>query len=87
MQTAIVFLIVAAAAAYAAWQLMPQGLRRWLLDRLIVVAPRGASCLLRLRESAESSGCSSCKACRENMRVSAPPAQAGTERQGRRING
>jgi len=65
MQTAIVFLIVAAAAAYAAWQLMPQGLRRWLLDRLIVVAPRGASWLLRLRESAESSGCSSCKACRE----------------------
>ena len=39
MQGLAVSLIVAAAAGYAAWQLMPQSMRRWLIGRLMVVAP------------------------------------------------
>jgi len=63
MQSLTVFLIVAVAAAYAAWLLMPQTLRRWLIGRLRVVVPSGHAWLARLEADAESSGCSSCKGC------------------------
>ena len=39
MQIIIVSVIVAVAAGYAAWQLMPQSMRHWLIGRLMVVAP------------------------------------------------
>ena len=63
MQGLIVSLIVAAAAGYAAWQLMPQSVRRWLIGRMMVVAPSRRTWLARLEAKAENSGCSSCKGC------------------------
>ena len=63
MQGMIVSLIVAAAAGYAAWQLMPQSTRRWVTRRLMVIVPSQHARLARLEAEAESSGCSSCKGC------------------------
>ena len=63
MQGVIVFLIVAAAAGYAAWQLMPQSMRRWLIRPLMVIAPSQRARLARLEAEAQNSGCSSCKGC------------------------
>ena len=61
MQVVAVSLIVAVAAAYAAWLLMPQNVRRWLIDELMVIAPSHRAWLVRLQANAENSGCSSCK--------------------------
>lgn len=47
MESAIVFLVVGAAAVYAAWQLAPQALRRRVLGETSVA----------------SGGCASCKGC------------------------
>ena len=63
MQSLTVFLIVVAAAGYAAWQLMPQSMRRWLIGRLTVVAPSHCAWIARLESAAENSGCGSCKGC------------------------
>jgi hypothetical protein len=63
VQGPIVFLIVAAAAAYAAWQLMPQGMRRWLVGRLAAIAPSRRAWLARLEAGAGDSACGSCKGC------------------------
>jgi len=63
MQNLAVFLIVTAAAGYAAWQLMPRVLRRWLIGRLRVVAPSRRAWLARMEADAERSGCASCKGC------------------------
>ena len=57
MQNLAVLLIVVVAAGYAAWQLMPQTLRRWLIGRLRVVTPSRRAWLARLEKNAESSGC------------------------------
>ena len=75
MQGLAVSLIVAAAAGYAAWQLMPQSMRRWLIGRLMVVAPSRRAWLARLEADAEDSGCSSCKGCAADGRVPALPGQ------------
>ena len=64
MQTLIAFLIVALAAIYAAWLFMPQALRRWLVARLVLIAPRSQRArLARLQADEESVGCSTCKGC------------------------
>ena len=63
MQGLIVSLIVVAAACYAAWQLMRQSMRSWLIRRLTVIAPSQRARLARLEAEAENSGCSSCKGC------------------------
>jgi hypothetical protein len=79
MQGLTVSLIVAAAAAYAAWQLMPQSMRRWLVGRLMVIAPSRRVWLARLEADAENSGCSSCKGCAADGQAPAPPRQAKIE--------
>jgi hypothetical protein len=63
MQNLAVFLIVTVAAGYAAWQLMPRIVRRWLIGRLRVVAPSRRAWLARVEADAERSGCASCKGC------------------------
>ncbi|MGE5088136.1 MAG: hypothetical protein ACM3QY_03335 [Candidatus Levyibacteriota bacterium] len=68
MQVLLVFAIVAVAAAYAGWVLMPQGLRRWLAGRLILVAPSRRAWLARLASNAENAGCGSCKGCATRRR-------------------
>ena len=72
MQNLIVFLIVAAAAGYAAWQLMPQFMRRWLIVRMMVIAPSRSAWLARVETGAENSGCRSCKGCSTGLQASAP---------------
>lgn len=73
MQTFIAYFIVAIALVYAGWLFMPQGARRWLIARLITVAPSSQRArLARLRADAESVGCSTCKGCATD----APPAAA-----------
>ena len=64
----LAYLIVAAAAAYASWILMPGPLRRRLVVALRRVAPDGAQSLLARMDAAET-GCSTCKGC-------AAPAEA-----------
>lgn len=64
MQALIAYSVVAAAATYAAWILMPQQLRRWLASRLCTVVPvarRGW--MARLEKAGHESGCSTCKGC------------------------
>ena len=77
MQGPMVFLIVAAAAGYAGWLLMPQGMRRWLVRRLMAVAPSRSTWLARLEANAEAGGCSSCKGCAAGGR---PPVRPGPAR-------
>lgn len=77
MQGLMVFLIVAAAAAHAGWLLMPQGMRRWLVRRLTVVAPLRSAWLARLEANAEAGACGSCKGCAAGGR---PPARPGPAR-------
>lgn len=72
MQGLIVSLIVAAAAVYAAWQLMPQGMRRWLAGRLAAVAPSRRAWLARLEASAEDGACGGCKGCADGNAPAAP---------------
>ena len=79
MQPLIVSLIVAAAAGYAAWQLMPQSMRRWLIGRLMVVAPSRRAWLARLEANAENGGCSSCKGCAGDDQAPASPGRAKIE--------
>ena len=86
MQGLTVSLIVAAAAAYAAWQLMPQSMRRWLIGRLMVIAPSRRAWLAHLEADAENSGCSSCKGCAADGQAPAPPGQAKIEVHRRGVN-
>ena len=79
MQGLTVALIVAAAAAYAAWQLMPQSMRHWLIGRLRVVAPSRRVWLARLEAEVENSGCSTCKGCAADGQAPASPRQAKIE--------
>ena len=79
MQGLTVALIVAAAAGYAGWLLMPQGMRRSLLRRLMVVAPSRRAWLARVEANAETGGCSSCKGCAAGGRAPAPPGPARIE--------
>ena len=73
MQTLITYLIVAIAILYAGWLFMPQALRRWLIARLIEIAPSSQRArLARLQSGAESVGCSSCKGCATDAPPSAP---------------
>jgi len=73
MQTLITYLIVAIAILYAGWLFMPQVLRRWLITRLIAVAPSSQRArLARLGSGAESVGCSTCKGCATDAPSSAP---------------
>ncbi len=73
MQTLITYLIVAIAILYAGWLFMPQVLRRWLIARLIEIAPSSQRArLARLQSGAESVGCSSCKGCATDAPPSAP---------------
>ena len=73
MQTLITYFIVAIAILYAGWLFMPQVLRRWLIARLIEIAPSSQRArLARLQSGAESVGCSSCKGCATDAPPSAP---------------
>ena len=86
MQGLTVSLIVAAAAAYAAWQLMPQSMRHWLIGRLMVIAPSRRAWLGRLEAKAENSGCSSCKGCAADGQAPAEPRHARIEVHRQRSN-
>jgi hypothetical protein len=79
MQALAVSIIVAAAAGYAAWQFMPRRMRRWLVGRLMIVAPSLRSSLTRLAARAERGGCHSCKGCAADRQVVASPVQANIE--------
>ena len=64
MQALIAYFIVAIALAYAGWLFMPQGVRRWLIARLIAIVPSSQRArFARLQTGAESVGCSTCKGC------------------------
>jgi hypothetical protein len=62
MQILVVSLIVAVAACYAAWQLLPKPWLQWIIGRAMKVAP-GQAWLERLAARVEESGCAGCKAC------------------------
>lgn len=76
MQMLVVSMIVAVAAGYAGWLLMPQGMRRRLVGRLMVVAPSRRAWLARVASNAENGGCSSCRGCAGRQRAPAPPGGA-----------
>src|SRR5262249_8601313 len=75
MQILIVSLIVAVAACYAAWQLLPKPWLQWLLGRALKIAP-GHAWLQPLAARVEESGCAGCKAC--------PPEPANGDKKGAR---
>jgi hypothetical protein len=69
MQTVIAYFIVAIASIYAAWLFIPRAARRWLIGRLILIAPSlWRTRLTRLQTTAESDGCSTCKGCETNAK-------------------
>jgi len=68
MQALIVYAIVAVAAVYAAWLLMPAALRRRMLAWLGRIVPAGMQPLLA-RLDAEDTGCSSCKGCASDAKA------------------
>ena len=76
MQMLVVSIVVAVAAGYAGWLLMPQVLRRWLVGRLMVVAPPRRAWLARLASNAENGGCGSCRGCAARGRAPASPGGA-----------
>ena len=70
MQTLITYFIVALATIYAAWLFMPQAARRWLVARLVLIAPPSQRArLARLQADAESVGCSTCKGCETDTKA------------------
>ena len=70
MQTLIVYIIVTLAALYAAWLFMPQAARRWLVARLVLIAPPSQRArFARLQADAESAGCSTCKGCETDTKA------------------
>ena len=73
MQMLLVSMIVAVAGGYAGWLLMPQGLRRLLIDRLMAIAPSRRAWLARLASNAENGGCSSCRGCAARGRAAVAP--------------
>lgn len=79
MQHLLVFLIVAAAAGYAAWQLMPRVLRRWLIGRMMIIAPSCGAWLARRAIGAENNGCRSCKGCSAGTQAAAAQGRVGTD--------
>jgi hypothetical protein len=71
MQALIAYVIVAIAIIYAGWLFMPQAMRRWLIARLIGVAPSSQRAhLARLQSDTESVGCNTCKGCATDARAS-----------------
>ncbi|HEY5928841.1 MAG TPA: hypothetical protein VIU02_00885 [Burkholderiales bacterium] len=73
MQALITYLIVAAASAYAAWLLMPQALRRWLVANLKSVVPASRQkWIARLERASEETGCTTCKACATDEKSPTP---------------
>jgi hypothetical protein len=79
MQAIVAYLIVVIAAFYAAWLLMPQGLRRRLIDRLGRIAPSKRAWLERASADGAGTGCSTCKGCEDESGRSASPGQAKIE--------
>jgi hypothetical protein len=75
MQTLIAYCIVVTAVIYAGWVFMPQAMRRWLVARLIAIAPTSQrDRLARFQLGGESAGCGTCKGCADH----APAAPAKT---------
>lgn len=73
MQTLIAYFIVAIALIYAGWLFMPQAMRRWLISRLIGVAPSSQRArLARMQADTESVGCSTCKGCATDAPAAGP---------------
>jgi len=80
LQHLIVGLIVASAALYSAWSLMPAGLRRSAAARLarglrrwgVADAQRAAKLESALGAASGCSECSSCKGCATPTRAGAP---------------
>jgi len=79
MQGLAVTVIVAAAAVYAAWQLMPRRMRHWIIGRLTAIAPSRRAWFARLEADAESGGCGSCKGCAADAHPPDSPGQARIE--------
>ncbi len=75
MQAVIVFVIVAAAALYASWQLMPRRLRHWLIGRGAAIAPSRRAWLARVEAKAEAGACGSCKGCADDVAPVALPGR------------
>jgi len=64
MQALIAYSIVAVASAYAAWLLMPQRQRRWIVARLGALMPASQrGWIARLEKASGETGCSTCKGC------------------------
>jgi hypothetical protein len=73
MQALNAYFIVAIAILYAGWLFMPQAMRRWLVARLIAVAPSSQRArFARLQSGAESVGCSTCKRCATDASADSP---------------
>jgi hypothetical protein len=73
MQTLIAYFIVAIAILYAGWLFMPQAMRRWLIARLVAVAPSSQRArFARLQTGAETVGCSTCKGCATDAPADSP---------------
>ena len=79
MQGLTASLIVAVAAAYAAWQVMPQSMRRRLIGRTTAIAPSRRAWLARLEANAEHGECKRCNGCAADRQVPAPHGQAKIE--------
>lgn len=75
MQTLIAYFIVVTAVIYAGWVFMPQAMRRWLVARLIAIAPSSQRVrLASFQLDSESVECGTCKGCTDH----APAAPART---------
>jgi len=63
MQELIVFVIVAVAAAYTAWQMMPPSLRRGVAAPALMLLSSRRDRLERLLVASDEGACGSCKGC------------------------
>jgi hypothetical protein len=76
MQELIAYLIVAAAALYAAWLFMPQAMRHRLIGRMMILAPSKQAWLARVEADGENAGCRTCKGCATDENPAPAPEPA-----------
>ncbi len=81
MQALITYIIVAGAASYASWLLMPHALRRRLIAGLTRLAPSQRAVLERLESEAARGGCSSCRGCEVGTQAPVPRTSVVIRRQ------
>ena len=63
LEIVVVAVIVAAAALFSAWRLMPARYRLWLIDRLVPGARNSGTWLGRLRREVQAEALDGCHAC------------------------